>query len=247
GLTFGVEAVEELRQDDSDVYNQFILLKSKYNDLMYMSSINTLSYEQISLGLDKLRNHLMRIIDEIEGEHLGKESVEQNLNISALPTRRANFFKLLDIHYLNINAIHYIEYIGSDTINKKNGRNAVFEHIQSHRRRFQNKEKIAGKNGNEIIRDYFAEWFQTEIVGLEVYIKNIKHMLQYALASEVEQEFFLDTLRSLFTRYEQAFIFYYAFSEIDLVFNKLMVRGKIVDESVKVFLIRKEDYEVFFN
>ena len=38
GLNFGVEAVEEVLQSDSDLYNPFILLKSKYNDLLYKSS-----------------------------------------------------------------------------------------------------------------------------------------------------------------------------------------------------------------
>ena len=43
GLNFGVEAVEEVLQSSSDLYNQFVLLKSKYNDMLYMSSLNTLS------------------------------------------------------------------------------------------------------------------------------------------------------------------------------------------------------------
>lgn len=247
GLNFGVEAVEEVLQADSDLYNQFVLLKSKYNDLMYMSSLNTLAYEQIALGLDRLRNHLIQIIDQLEAVHLGKETVEQNLNISALPTRRANFFKLLDIHYLNLNAISYSEYIGSETTNRQNGRKAVFELLQGHRRRLNNKEEIAGDGATQFIRDHFADWFRHEIVGMEVYLKNIKHMLQYALASEVEQEFFLVTLHSLFSRFEQGFIFYYAFSDLDPVFTGLVKKGRIIDESVKSFLIREEDYNVFFG
>ena len=39
GLNFGVEAVDEVLQADSELYNQFILLKSQYNDLMYLSTI----------------------------------------------------------------------------------------------------------------------------------------------------------------------------------------------------------------
>lgn len=246
GLNFGVEAVEEVLQADSDLYNQFILLKSKYNDLMYMSSLNTLAYEQIALGLDRLRNHLMQIIDQMEASHLGKESVEQNLNISALPTRRANFFKLLDIHYLNLNAISYMEYIGTET-NQQNGRKALFELMQNHRRRLRNAKENTSEEGTKIIREHFADWFQHEITGLEVYLKNIKHMLQYALASDVEQEFFLATLRSLFSRFEQGLIFYYLFSRLDPEFESLAKKGQIVDESVKSFLIREEDYNVFFG
>lgn len=246
GLNFGVEAVEEVLQSDSDLYNQFVLLKSKYNDLMYMSSLNTLAYEQIALGLDRLRNHLIQIIDQMEGAHLGKETVEQNLNISALPTRRTNFFKLLDIHYLNLNAVSYSEYIGTET-NQQNGRKALFELMQNHRRRLRGKKEIAGDEGTQHIRDYFSDWFQHEIIGMEVYLKNIKHMLQYALASEVEQEFFLATLRSLFSRFEQAMIFYYVFSELDTDFSDLVRKGQLLDESVKSFLIRDEDFDVLFG
>ncbi len=246
GLNFGVEAVEEVLQSGSDLYNQFILLKSKYNDLLYMSSLNTLSYEQLSLGLDRLRNHLIQIIDQMEAQHLGKETVEQSFNISALPTRRANFFKLLDIHYLNLNAISFVEHIGSDITNRQAGRKAVFELLQGHRRRFRNREDIVGEQGTLIIKEHFSSWFQNETTGLEVYLKNIKHMLEYALASEIEQEFFLATLRSLFSRFEQGFIFYYAFSDLDPAFSELVIQGKIVDEGVKTLLIRKEDYELLF-
>lgn len=247
GLNFGVEAVEEVLQSSSDLYNQFVLLKSKYNDMLYMSSLNTLSYEQLSLGLDRLRNHLIHIIDQMEAQHLGKETIEQSFNISALPTRRANFFKLLDIHYLNLNAIAFIEHIGSEITNRQVGRKAVFELLQGHRRRFRNREDLTGEQGAQIIKEHFASWFQHEITGLEVYLKNIKHMLEYALASEVEQEFFLATLRSLFSRFEQGFILYYALSDLDPSFRSLVVQGKIVDDAVKPFLIREEDYTDLFG
>ncbi|MEL6837098.1 MAG: hypothetical protein AAFP77_29105 [Bacteroidota bacterium] len=247
GLNFGVEAVEEVLQSDSDLYNPFILLKSKYNDLLYMSSLNTLSYEQLSLGLDRLRNNLIQIIDQLEAQHLGKETVEQSFNISALPTRRANFFKLLDIHYLNLNAISFVEHIGSEITNRQHGRKAVFELLQGHRRRFRNRQEFASEQATQAIKEHFSSWFQHEITGLEVYLKNIKHMLEYALASEIEQEFFLATLRSLFSRSEQAFILYYALSDLDPSFRDLVVNGKIVEESAKALLIREEDYKSLFG
>ncbi len=247
GLNFGVEAVEEVLQTESDLYNQFILLKSKYNDLMYMSSLNTLAYEQVALGLDRLRNHLIHIIDQMEDKHLGKTSVEQNLNISALPTRRANFFKLLDIHYLNLESIHYAEYIGAEISNRQQGRKAMFELLQGHRRRLNNSKELDTTAWALKLKEHFAEWFKNEIVGIEVYVKNIKHMLQYALASEVEQEFFLATLRSLFSRYEQAFLFYYAFSEIDPQFSSLLRKGQVIDDAVRSVLMREEDFDLFFS
>lgn len=244
GLNFGVEAVDEVLQADSDLYNQFILLKSKYNDLMYMSTINTLPYEQIALGLDRLRNHLISIIDEIDNNHLGKTKVEQKFNINALPTRRANFFKLLDIHYLNLEAITYAEIIGSDEVNKRTGREAVFEIFQGHRRRFRNREDLAGEAGTAIIRSHFATVFGNEKGILEVYFKNIKHLLEYALASEVEQDFFLATLRSLFSRFEQALIFYYSHCGIDPEFRALVNQGQLIERNVSAILIREEDLDL---
>ena len=51
GLNFGIEAVEEVLDPTSSIYNDFVLLQSKYNDLMYISSMNTLPYEQIEIGM----------------------------------------------------------------------------------------------------------------------------------------------------------------------------------------------------
>ena len=78
---------------------------------------------------------------------------------------------------------------------------------------------------------------------MEVYFKNIKHLLSYALESEIEQKFFLDTLRSLFSRFELAQIFYYALSEVDPGFRELVVKSKLMDDSIKDILIVQEHYE----
>lgn len=242
GLNFGVEAVEEVLQADSDLYNQFILLKSKYNDLMYLSSINTLPYEQIALGQDRLRNHLLNIINDLEEAHLEKKEVQQAYNITDLPTRRANFFKLLDIHYLNLKSIAYAEVFGTEEKNVCEGREAIFKIYQGQRRRFRNREDLEGKDGERIIKEYFHEWFSNDIGVLEVYFKNIKHLLRYALANEVEQSFFLATLQSLFSRFEQALIFYYTYSGIDDEFQTLVRKGELLHEEIKPILIRKGDF-----
>jgi len=243
GLNFGVEAVDEVLQADSDLYNQFILLKSKYNDLMYLSTINTFPYEQIELGLNRLRNHLLSIIDQLEDDHLEKQEVAQAYNINDLPTRRANFFKLLDIHYLNLRAITYVEIFGTDEQEIFESREAIFKFYQNHQRKFRHREDLAGNEGTAIVKDYFREWFGNEIGILEVYFKNIKHLLRYALANEVEQSFFLATLQSLFSRFEQALIFYYAYCGIDEAFTTLVKKGGLVDDSILPLLIRPEDLE----
>lgn len=243
GLNFGVEAVDEVLLADSELYNQFILLKSQYNDLMYLSTVNTLPYEQIELGLNRLRNHLLSIIDQLEESHLEKEEMAQSYNINDLPTRRANFFKLLDIHYLNLRAVTYVEIFGADEKSISESREAIFQFYQSHRRKFRNREDLTGDQGTTIIKDHFKEWFGNEMGILEVYFKNIKHLLRYALANEVEQSFFLATLQSLFSRFEQALIFYYAYCGIDEAFTTLVKKGGLVDDSILPLLIRVEDLE----
>ena len=243
GLNFGVEAVDEVLQTDSELYNQFILLKSKYNDLMYLATINTLPYDQITLGLNQLRNHLLSIIDQLEESDLEKQEVAQSYNINDLPTRRANFFKLLDIHYLNLRAITFVEITGTNEQEIFESREAIFKFYQSHRRQFRNREDLAGEEGTTIIKNHFKEWFSNEIGILEVYFKNIKHLLRYALANEVEQSFFLATLQSLFSRFEQALLFYYAYCGIDEEFTALVKQGGLVDDSILPILIRPEDLE----
>jgi hypothetical protein len=236
GLNFGIEAVEEVLEPSSALYNDFILLKSKYNDLMYISSQNTMSYEQIELGLDRLRSGLLGLINKMDKESLKKEEVQSDLNVQALPTRRTNFFKLLDIHFLNLDAVAYTELFGSEERNYF-GREGMFQLYQSCRRQNRN-----APEANEV-RAFFRDYFSNDSGMLEVYFKNVKHMLAYALSSEIEQPFFLNTLRSLFSRFELAFIFYYCFSDMDPDFSQAVRSGKLLDSSIRDILISPDHWE----
>ncbi len=139
GLNFGIEAMEDVLEPSSALFDDFILLKSKYNDLMYLSSINTMPE--------------------------GKE------------------------------------------------------------------EKIMA-----FLKDYFGN----ETGTMEVYFKNIKHLMAYAMESEIEQGFFLNTLKSLFSRYELAMIFYYSLTGIDPEFRALVRDSRLIDGSVGKLLLRDE-------
>lgn len=242
GLNFGIEAAEEVLDPSAAIFNDYILLKSKYNDLMYMSSLNTLPYEQIALGLDRLRANLLGLIDRLRSADLKKKEMPSGLKVQALPTRRTNFFKLLDIHFINLEAIEFIELMG-DRETRKIGRQAIFEFYQINRHRFRNREDIRGKEGFPVLKAHFYDYFRYEKGMLEVYFKNIKHLLAYSLESEIERPFFLDTLRSLFSRYELAMLFYYAISGVDPVFLELTVNSELIDESVWEVLIVKEHFD----
>lgn len=239
GLNFGIEALEEVLVPSSDLYNEYILLKSKYNDLMYVSSLNTLPYEQIEIGLNRLRSHVLAIIDKLDTDGLKQQEVGSELKIKALPTRRANFFKLLDIHFHNLEAIRFIEADG-ETENIISGREAVFNIYWMNRHKFSRREDIQGQAGLGILRAHFLELFSSESGMLEVYFKNIKHLLAYSLDSEVERQFFLDTVKSLFSRFELALIFYYALCGIDTEFEGLVKKARLMEGMDAEELIVKE-------
>lgn len=233
GLNFGIEAVEEVLDPASALYDEYILLKSKYNDLMYISTLNTLPYEQIEIGLDRLRSNLIKLIGKLDSNSLKKEEVARDLKVDNLPTRRTNFFKLLDIHFNNLQAVEYVEIYGQAE-RRKEGREAVFEIYQMHRRSLRSKDE---KKDFKAIQSHFRDYFEGESGILEVYLKNIKHLMAYALASEIEQQFFINTLKSLFSRYELALLLYYALSDIDPEFRSLVRKSSMIDPSISDILI----------
>lgn len=244
GLNFGIEAVEEVLDPTSSIYNDFVLLQSKYNDLMYISSMNTLPYEQIEIGMDRLRSTLLALVGRLDEDSLQKEEVNTNLKMQALPARRANFFQLLDIHFKNLDAIQYVE-IFDKKETREVGRQAIFQFYNMHRRSFRSREEVQGAEGWAILQAYFYDHFFNETGRFEVYFKNIKHLLSYTLSSEVERQFFLDTVSSLFSKFELATIFYYVLSEIDPEFNELVKLSQLIDKSVDNILIVKEHGEIY--
>ncbi len=239
GLNFGIEGLEGIIDKNSNIFNDFILLKSKYNDLMYVSSQNTLDYEQIEVGLDRLRSNTLNIIDKLGEQDIKKEDVKKDLKVQALPTRRANFFKLLDIHFQNLQGIFIVELFG-DQERRKTGREAVYHIYYMHKRQFRNREDLAGSEGLQILRAYFKDFYSNEKGMLEVYFKNIKHLLDYTFESEIDRPFFLNIIRSLFSKYEIALIFYYAISQIDPDFEELFKKGGLMTSLTQEILIVKD-------
>ncbi|MCB0632776.1 MAG: putative phage abortive infection protein [Saprospiraceae bacterium] len=238
GLNFGIEAVEDVLAPNAPIYNDFILLKSKYNDLMYISTMNTMPYDQIEIGMDRLRTALLQLVDRLDESSLEKDDIQADLKVQALPTRRTNFFKLLDIHFKNLDAIQYVE-VSDRQESRESGREAIYLHYNLHRRSLRNRDDVKAPDGQNVLQSYFYDYFHNETGKLEVYFKNIKHMLAYTLSSEIERRFFLDTLRSLFSKFELATIYYYVLSEIDLEFNAMVEESKLLAEgSYRDVLIR---------
>ena len=242
GLNFGIEAVEEILNPASAAYNRFILLKSKYNDLMYISSENTLPYDQIEIGLNRLRGTLLTIVDELTEEDFGKAEIDSNLKVTALSNRRINFFSLLEIHYKNINAIVYRESYG-EKIDVYYGREALHYCLQSIKFQFKRQFKDKDLNAQENITDFFQYYFEGDRGMFEVYFKTIRHLLQYIMDSEVEKLFFFNTFKAQLSRHELAFIFYYALSGVSPGFKELLKESTILNDLSDSALIIPEHAE----
>ena len=245
GLNYGIEAVEEVLDPAGKLYDEFIAIQSKYNDLMYVSGMNMLPYEQIAVGQDRLRSVLLTFISGLDERSLKKEEVTTGIKDSALPTGRGNFFQLVDIHFRNLDAIKYVEVFGG-VESVQTGREALFSWYQTHRRKFRNDKQIHSPDGIQIVRDYFVDYFQHEKGTIEIYFKNIKHLMAYVLESELEQAFFLNTLRSLFSRYELGFIFYFALSGVEPDFKELVEQTQLMAETVRDVLILPAHFDEIF-
>lgn len=244
GLNYAIEAVEEVLAPDTDRHNQFVLLKSKYSDLMHYSSINTLPYQELELGFDKLRNNLLQLVNALEPGDLKKDTIAADLKNQALPYRRENFFKLLDLLSQNLNRIHYVGVSYNYNTNQEEdermtGREAVYQFY----RLFHNRSMDQGKDSVEAVRKMFRDYFATENNGFDVYFKNIKHLLKYIRQDEVEQGFFLDTLQSMFSRYELALIFYYALSGLDPAFSETAFEAGIFQPDLKETLFHPHHWD----
>lgn len=233
GLNFGIEALEEVLNPASVVYNRFILLKSKYNDLMYISSENTLPYDQIEIGLNRLRGTLLTIVDELTEEDFGKTEIDHNLKVNALSNRRTNFFNLLNIHFKNLDQIVYREEIylsegQSQTV--MYGREALALLYGSVRYRFGRKFEEKEWDQQKHVIEYFQPYFENYAGVFEVYFKTLKHILTYIDESEIEKQFFINTIKSQLSRYELIFILYYALSGIDPEYPQLVRHFQLLND-----------------
>lgn len=236
GLNFGIEAVEEVLDASSPLYNEFILLKSKYNDLMYVSSLNTLPYDQLELGLNRMRGNLMHIIEQLDGDSLKKDEVAADIKVQALPNRRTNFFQLLHLHHQNLEDITFAE-IHSDKTVTWNGRGAIYEIFYSCKRAFKRNNRDSTFEDWKAVKAFFNEYFTNEDGCWEVYFKNVKHMMRYVLESQVEQAFFLGTLNAVFSKYELAMLYYYAHSGLDPELPELIQQCKLFPAEAREILM----------
>ena len=237
GLHFGIEAMEESLDSGSSLYNDFVLLKSKYNDLMYVSTQNTLPYEQMEIGLNKLRAHLLQLIDRLDDQAFADKAISSNLRLQDLPNRRTNLFKLLDIHFRNLEAIRWNVEYDENSREMYSGREAIARNYWARKYNFPRVGKPNDPDKPEDVRTYFHNFFEADKGVFEVYFNNIRHMLEYTLESEVEQVFFLNIIRSLLSRHERVMALYYALCGLDPAFAAVLRKSELLDPSIRELLI----------
>lgn len=247
GINYVIEAIDEILDNSSDLYNSFIILKSKYNDLMHFSTINTLPYRELEVAFDNLRNSLLRLIDEIDAIDTKKNAVEKEPQNKSLPHRRTNFFQLLTIHHQNLEAIVYVEQLFNSSLKKYEytrvrGREAMFKIYDN--LQFQYKRKYEEDTAENIVA-YFNDYFLHEIGMIEVYLKNIKHILNYINEVEIDRRFFIDTLKSLLSRFELSMIFYYVITSLDPEFRELAKNTQLFDGLRRDTLLNPDHFSIY--
>ena len=241
GLNYGLEAVEKVLNPETELFNQFILIKSKYNDLMFFSSTNTLPYDELEVGFDKLRRNLILLINELNPSDLKESKVEPAIKNKALPYRRENFFRLLDIHFRNLESIYYEEQTYNSVSQKYekdrcNGREAIFQRYRQLVRNYKGKDA----DNLETIKKVFGEFFIHEIGVVEVYLKHIKHMADYIQEAEIDQDFFFNTLVASFSKYELVLLFYYTVCDIDSEFKQFAKGANLFNAALIPALINAD-------
>ena len=69
-------------------------------------------------------------------------------------------------------------------------------------------------------------------------------MIRYATNSEIDQSFFLDTLSTIFSRYELVMLFYYSLSDIDPEVKSLIKKSGLIYPSIKDLLFEEVHFEM---
>ena len=214
GITYGIQGLEEVLPNSSSVYNDFVLLASQYNELTHFSTIKgTISYDQFEVGTNKIRNGLLQLIDRIEDHDLQEHELKSELENKALPNRRENFFRLLDLHYKITADFKTIVYHYDKEDSKKEGKAVIYMIWQGVL--FNNKkhwDELAENPDLPItVEETFVRWVSELNFSLLVSLfNNIKHILNYIHSDEVDKEFFLSTLKSILTNYELDLLLLYA-------------------------------------
>lgn len=243
GLNIGIKSLSEALSKHSVYRIDFMNFKCQFNDLTQIAHQNTLDYSQIEIGFNKIRMGLFSLIDRLTEEDLNINEKLSSPKNNTLQHRKDNFFKLLEIHFDNLDKLT-VNYTSDQNHRKEIGRQAIHSiYIESFKYRFEDPRQAATFNTNDIA-DFSNYFFTKRNNTMEVYFNTIQFILKYILDEDLEKDFFLGVLQSILSSNEKACIFYYAISGLDPLFSKVLVTSQLLDESLKKILLNEAHFDL---
>ena len=244
GLNYGFQSLESSLEKGSLFANELLGLKGQFNDLNRIANQGLLTYDQVEIGFNKIRLALLEIIDKLTAADLSIEGEVPKPYNNELQVRKQNFFQLLNIHFENLENFKLIIFSGHDRKVERSGRLGVTElYTEFFAYNFQEETK---KNGGQAIdiEAFCVEFFKYPRPQLEVYMKTVQFVLGYILDEELDQDFFLGIFRSVLSRKELSFIFYYSLSgELD-GFSSVLKGSDLFPDGFAEHLLAPEHFEL---
>ena len=212
GLNYGFQSLESSLEKGSLLANEFMGLKGQFNDLNRIANQGLLTYDQVEIGFNKIRLALLEIIDRLSMADLSIEGEVPKPYNNELQVRKQNFFQLLNIHFENLENFTLMIFSGHEEKVKRSGRMGVTE-LYTEFFAYNYREETQKNGGQAIdVEAFCVEFFKYPRPQLEVYMKTVQFILGYILEEELDQDFFLGIFRSVLSRKELSFIFYYSLS-----------------------------------
>lgn len=244
GLNYGFQSLESSLHKESIFSNELMGLKGQFNDLNRIANQGLLTYEQVEIGFNKIRLALLEIIDKLSKADLSIDGDVPKPYNNELQVRKQNFFQLLNIHFENLENFTLMIYSGSDRQEKQTGRMGVTSlYTEFFSYNFHEDTKKNGRTAVDI-ETFCAEFFKYPRPQLEVYMKTVQFILGYILDEELDQDFFLGIFRSVLSRKELSFIFYYSLSGELVGFRDLLKGSGLFPDDFAKHLLDAEHYKL---
>jgi len=244
GLNYGFQSLESSLVKDSLFSNELMGLKGQFNDLNRIANQGLLAYEQVEIGFNKIRLALLEIIDKLSPSDVSiVDEVPKPYN-NELQVRKQNFFQLLNIHFENLENFTLEIIIGHERKVQRSGRMGVTE-LYTEFFAYNFKEETQKNGGQPIdVEAFCSEFFKYPRPQLEVYMKTVQFILRYILDEELDQDFFLGIFRSVLSRKELSFIFYYSLSGQLVDFRETLQGAGLFPHGFAEHLLAPEHFEL---
>ena len=164
----------------------------------------------------------MDLIERLEKSDLMQtDHIPEPVN-DDLQDRRINFFQLLRLHENNLENSSNSKKsycVGRDTeVNVYTGRQALYKIYKDYFERAFNE-----KPEQDVIL-FTHQFFDRDRYFLEVYFKTIGFIMSYIEENEIDRSFYIGIIKSVLSRQELAFIFYFSICGINPRFKQLVLK-----------------------